>query len=183
MRVRPMTARDVDEVAALSGQLGYPATATQVQERFRVLAQDPDSSVFVAVAEGGRVAGWVHVLARRFLESDLHAEIGGLVVDAGARRRGVGKTLVMAAEEWAQEHGCATVRVRSNMKRVEARPFYERMGYRVVKSQHVFERTVRTGPKCGGDEGDDVAPRPRGRRRRDVITGAGRRALRSGDGA
>ncbi|PYT17392.1 MAG: hypothetical protein DMF51_02620 [Acidobacteria bacterium] len=48
-----------------------------------------------------------------------------------------------AAEEWAREHGCVMVRVRSNMKRVEAKPFYERMGYRVVKTQYVFEKTAR----------------------------------------
>ena len=145
VRVRPMSARDVDEVAALSEQLGYPATAPQVEERFRSLGQEPDSSVFVAEGADGRVAGWLHVLARGFLESDRYAEIGGLVVDAAARRSGVGRALVSAAEEWAREHGCATVRVRSNMKRVEARPFYERMGYRIVKTQYVFEKTVRTG--------------------------------------
>ena len=178
-----MTVVDAAEVAALAGQLGYPASAQQIEDRFRGLSREVDSSVFVAQGEDGRLAGWIHVLERRFLELDRYAEIAGLVVNAGARRSGVGRALIAAAEEWAREHGCVMVRVRSNMKRVEARPFYERMGYRVVKSQHVFERAVRTGPKCGGDEGDDVAPRPRGRRRRDVITGAGWRALRSGDGA
>ena len=70
-------------------------------------------------------------------------------MDAGARRLGVGKALVLAAEEWAHGHGCVTMRVRSNMKRVEAKPFYERLGYRVVKSQYVFEKIVWTVPKRG----------------------------------
>ena len=76
-----------------------------------------------------------------------YGEIGELAVAAHARGRGVGSALVTAAEAWARERGCATVRVRSNMKRVEARPFYERMGYRVVKTQYVFEKTARPGPE------------------------------------
>ncbi len=145
VRVRAMMVADAAGVAVLSGQLGYPASAEQIEARFRGLSREPDSSVFVAEGEDGRLAGWIHVLARRFLESDLHAEIAGLVVDAGARRGGVGRALIEAAEDWARERGCATVRVRSNMRRVEAKPFYERMGYRVVKTQYVFEKSARAG--------------------------------------
>jgi len=138
-----MTVVDAAAVAALSGQLGYPASAQQIEERFRGLSREPDSTVFVAELDDGRLAGWLHVLARRFLELDRYTEIAGLVVDAGARRSGVGKALITAAETWARERGCSTVRVRSNMRRVEAKPFYERMGYRVVKTQYVFEKTAR----------------------------------------
>jgi len=142
LRIRLMTDRDAEGVALLSGQLGYPATADVVRERFRVLARDPDSSIFVAERDDGRLAGWIHVVAQRFLETDHHTEIAGLVVDAGARRSGVGRALIGAAEAWTRERGCIRVRVRSNMKRVEAKPFYERMGYRVVKTQYVFEKTT-----------------------------------------
>jgi len=143
LRIRPMTDRDAGEVALLSAQLGYPATADVVRERFRALSRDPDSSIFVAERDDGRLAGWIHVVAQRFLETDHHTEIAGLVVDTGARRSGVGRALIDAAEAWTRERGCVTVRVRSNMKRVEAKPFYERMGYRVVKTQYVFEKTTR----------------------------------------
>jgi len=143
VRIRAMTVVDAAEVAALAGQLGYPASAQQIEDRFRGLSREPDSSVFVAQGEDGRLAGWIHVLERRFLELDRYAEIAGLVVDAGARRSGVGRALITAAEEWARERGCAMVRVRSNTKRVEAKPFYERMAYRVVKTQYVFEKTAR----------------------------------------
>lgn len=145
MVVRSMTARDAGAVAALSGQLGYPSTPEQVTMRFRNLARDPDSAVLVAEDRNGNLLGWVHASGRRFLESDPFAEIGGIVVDAGSRRRGVGRALLLEAEKWARERGYTTLRIRSNMKRTEARPFYERMGYQVVKSQYVFEKTV--GPR------------------------------------
>ncbi len=153
VRVRPMTDGDAAEVAGLSGQLGYPSETEQIRERFRALSREPDSSVFVAERDDGRLAGWIHVLARRFLESDHYAEIAGLVVDAGARRGGVGRALIGAAEAWARERGCVTLRVRSNTRRVEAKPFYERMGYRVVKTQYVFEKKAPPGGARGRDGG------------------------------
>ena len=45
------------------------------------------------------------------------------------------------AEKWARGRGCSTRRIRTNMKRTEAEPFYERMGCQVIKSQWVFQRT------------------------------------------
>ena len=64
--VRPMTEGDAPEVADLSGQLGYPSTVAQIRRRFERLSVDTDSAVFVAEGEGGRIAGWVHVLGRCF---------------------------------------------------------------------------------------------------------------------
>ncbi len=140
--VRPMTEGDAPEVAGLSGQLGYPSTAAQIRRRFERLSVDTESAVFVAEGEGGRIAGWVHVLGRCFLELDPYAELGGLVVDAAGRRKGAGRALVTAAEEWAARHGYDTMRVRSNMKRIEARPFYEGMGYAITKAQNVYQKAL-----------------------------------------
>ena len=143
MRVRPMTESDARAAADLSGQLGYPSTAEQIRRRLGRLSGDPESAVFVTESGDGRVVGWVHVVGRCFLELDPYAELGGLVVDAAARREGTGRALVSAAEEWAAGRGYVTMRVRSNMKRVEARPFYEGAGYAIVKSQNVYEKTIR----------------------------------------
>jgi len=143
MRVRDMTKRDARAAAELSGQLGYPSTVAQIERRFEGVSGDPESAVLVAEDETGRVVGWVHVLGRWFLESDRFAEIGGLVVDAAARRKAAGRALVSAAESWAASRGYDTMRVRSNVKRVEARAFYEAAGYAIVKSQNVYEKILR----------------------------------------
>ena len=137
-----MTERDAPAAAELSGQLGYPSTVAQIERRFESLSRDPESAVLVAEDGDGRVVGWVHVVGQRYLEMDRYAEIGGLVVDAAARRKGAGKALVAAAEKWAAGRGYGTMRVRSNMKRIEARPFYEGAGYVIVKSQNVYEKTL-----------------------------------------
>ena len=142
MVVRPMTPRDAEAVARLSGQLGYPSSADDVERRFRALAGNPDLALLVAEDGDGGVIGWIHVGGRRFLTSDAFAQIDGLVVEASARRRGAGRALVRAAEEWARGRGYAVLRVQSNVQRTEARPFYESMGYEVIKSQWVFRKTL-----------------------------------------
>jgi GNAT superfamily N-acetyltransferase len=142
MRVRRMTAEDVAQVAVLSGQLGYPSTPDQIAKRFHALESMGGSAVFVAELTPGTLAGWAHVVGRQLLESEPFAELVGLVVDAGSRRRGAGKTLVEAAESWARENGFGSLRIRSNTARLEARPFYEKMGYAIGKTQYVFNKLV-----------------------------------------
>jgi len=142
MGVRSMRLPDARRVADLATQLGYPSTEGQIAWRFEALAADPGSAIFVAEDPSGRLVGWTHVILQAFLESDPYAEIAGLVVDSGARRQGAGRALVSAAEAWARERGCATLRVRSNMLRPESRSFYEGVGFAVIKTQHVYEKPL-----------------------------------------
>ncbi len=142
MVVRPMTLSDSREVASLSNQLGYPSSASDIEKRLGTMTQGADFGAFVAETTDGRVGGWIHVYVVHLVETDPYAEIGGLVVDADSRGQGVGKALLAAGERWAIERGYPIICVHSNMKRREARPFYEGMGYDIVKTQHVFHKGV-----------------------------------------
>lgn len=132
---------DAAEVARLSTQLGYPANEQEMVERLGIVLSATDRHVFVA-AHGERLWGWIGIELRTTLETGLKAEIVGLVVDAGARRSGVGKALIKAAEAWVREQGLDAVMVRSNAARVESHPFYEGIGYVRKKSQHVYFKTL-----------------------------------------
>src|SRR5262249_14776291 len=140
--VRSMRLPDARRVAELSGQLGYPSTETQIVRRFEALAADSGSAVFVVEDEQGGIIGWTHVILRAVMESEPFAEVAGLVVASEARRQGAGRALVSAAEAWARERGCATLHVRSNRLRPESRPFYEGVGFVVIKTQHVYEKVL-----------------------------------------
>ncbi len=142
MVVRPMTLSDSREVASLSNQLGYPSSASDIEKRLGTMTQGADFGAFVAEATDRRVVGWIHVYVVQLVEADAYAEIGGLVVDANSRGQGVGKALLAACEKWAIERGYSTMSVHSNMKRSEAPPFYEGMGYNTVKTQYVFHKGV-----------------------------------------
>ena len=141
MRIRPMTAADIDAVTVLCGQLGYPSTAQEVAARFEGLASRPPNAVFVA-EEDDTILGWAHVQEILTLESGPSADLGGLVVDDAARGRGVGRQLVEAAERWAIERGYREMRVRSNVVRVEAHQFYRNLGYEVIKTQLNFRKRL-----------------------------------------
>jgi GNAT superfamily N-acetyltransferase len=129
---------DVDRLAVLCEQLGYPSTPAQVHQRLGQVLQDEDQAVFVAEGVAGQVVGWVQVFGRQLLVVDRHAELGGLVVDEGHRGRGVGPQLMEQAEDWARARGCEALYVRSNVVREGAHRFYEGIGYAQIKTSRVF---------------------------------------------
>jgi GNAT superfamily N-acetyltransferase len=139
--VRRAVAADTERLAALSGELGYPVVRDVLAGRLdRLVASDGE---IVLVAElAGEVVGWVHGSEQLFLESGSRCELLGLVVDAHRRGLGVGRRLVGAVETWAAARGLTQMAVRSNVARSESHPFYERLGYARVKTQHAYRKRL-----------------------------------------
>ena len=133
---------DSPDVAELCLELGYPVTVEQVERRLAEITSDSDHVALVAESEDGRVVGWVHVHGSKLLLSSPRAEIGGLVVAAECRRRGVGRALMVAAEGWARDKGYGGIRVRSNVIRSDAHDFYRGLDYSSTKRSHVFEKVL-----------------------------------------
>src|SRR5215831_17267054 len=129
VRIRRARQSDAERIADLSGELGYPATHAQVAKRLRKLRPTSQHAVFVAESPQADVIGWVHVSTSHLLESELRAEVNGLIVADGHRSSGAGAKLLEAAEQWARKHGCQTVNVRSNVIRGRAHEFYLHQGY------------------------------------------------------
>ncbi len=136
-----MTPADVEPVALLCGQLGYPNTSKEVAARFTALVGRSRHAIFIA-EDASRIFGWVHVQEMLTLETGPFADLGGLVVADGARGRGVGRLLVDAAEQWAIARGYPEMRVRSNVIRNEAHEFYAHLGYEVIKTQLNFRKSL-----------------------------------------
>jgi GNAT superfamily N-acetyltransferase len=142
VRVRTARLEDAASIAALSGQLGYPCTAASVRRRLRSLLSKPDHAIWVAEHGSGAVTGWIHVFVHQMLESDRQAEIGGLVVDEESRGQGAGKALVERAEQWAKARRLKSVYVRSNIVRKDAHVFYQKLGYKIIKTQFAFRKAL-----------------------------------------
>jgi GNAT superfamily N-acetyltransferase len=142
--IRTAHVGDADTLAPLLEQLGYPARAPEIRARLDAL--DEYSAVLVAANTRG-LSGFVAVATTRDFVVGTRATILGLVVADGSRGVGIGAALLAAAEHWAFERGAAVIAVRSNVIRERAHRFYERHGYRRVKSQHVFEK-----PKPGSHD-------------------------------
>jgi GNAT superfamily N-acetyltransferase len=142
LKIRRAKSADAQQIAALCGQLGYPATAAQMRARLRRIAPASQNAVFVAHSKKDGVIGWVHVSKEPLLESEMRAEVNGLVVAEGQRSLGAGTRLLAAAEDWARKRGCKDMSVRSNVIRERAHKFYERNGYEHYKTQKSFRKPL-----------------------------------------
>ncbi len=144
VRIRKARRSDTERIAQLSGELGYPATAGQIATRMRQLKPASKHAVFVAECSDATVGlvGWLHVSVSHLLESDVRAEVNGLIVAEGQRSAGAGAKLLEAAEQWARRHGCLGMNVRSNVVRERAHGFYERNGYEHYKTQKAFRKAL-----------------------------------------
>ena len=143
IEIRRARLSDAASVAALSGQLGYPATEKDMAQRLaRLLCQPRSSVVLVARAPNGEIVGWLHVSVTPLLEVPLRAEVNGLIVAEGQRSSGCGWKLLDAAERWAKSKGCASMSVRSNVARDRAHTFYLRNGYEHYKTQKAFRKNL-----------------------------------------
>ncbi|RDS79550.1 N-acetyltransferase [Dyella monticola] len=135
--VRVARLDDAAEIARLAGQLGYATNTEEMHRRLGVLISHSDHRISVA-EDAAALLGWVAVERRRTLESGERIEIVGLVVDERARGTGVGRMLVVDAEQWARECGFDTLCVRSNIAREDSHPFYQHLGYVRRKTQHYY---------------------------------------------
>lgn len=139
--VRVLRPGDAESVATLCTQLGYRTSTAEVQHRLHEAGNEAHA-VFMAESPDGSVVGWVQVCARTILVSDRYAEVEGLVVDREWRGKGVGRVLMRQVEDWARQEGCKAVNLRSNVVREGTRPFYEGIGYEVVKTQWAFRKRL-----------------------------------------
>ena len=144
IRIRKARRSDAERIAQLSGELGYPATAAQIATRLRQLKPASKHAVFVAESPDAAtgLVGWLHVSVSHLLESDIRAEVNGLIVAEGQRSAGAGAKLLEVAEEWARRHGGQAMNVRSNVIRERAHEFYERHGYEHYKTQKAFRKAL-----------------------------------------
>jgi ribosomal protein S18 acetylase RimI-like enzyme len=126
--IRPAADADAEAIAALFTDEGYPAGPSDIVERMTRFASE-HSRVVIAEHEGS-VLGFIAVHALpRFEHDDRILRVLALVVDAGARERGVGHRLMSEAERIAAELGAAFVEVTAGHHRPEAFRLYESMGY------------------------------------------------------
>ncbi|MFS0839732.1 GNAT family N-acetyltransferase [Paenibacillus sp. 1P03SA] len=122
--------------------LVIPPVKTGLRRGSNTFSVSPDHVVLTAEYEG-EIIGWIHVHARCLLESEPFAEIAGLIVERKFRGQGIGRTLVKRCGEWTSSAALGKLRVRMNVNRQDAVSFYEQMGFEPVKTQRVFDKSIR----------------------------------------
>jgi RimJ/RimL family protein N-acetyltransferase len=88
------------------------------------------AAVFVAVV-GDRIVGRLSIGRDAHPASEHVADVG-LMVAEGFRRRGIGRTLMEAAEAWGREYGVRKIELHVFPHNEPALALYEQLGYRRV---------------------------------------------------
>ncbi|HEU5042294.1 MAG TPA: GNAT family N-acetyltransferase [Gemmatimonadales bacterium] len=128
LQIRDATPADAAAIAALLGDLGYPAPAADIPGRLAAVARAP-GRVLVA-DDGGEVVGVASVTRLTLLHlAEPAALLSALVVRPDRRARGVGHALVEAVARHAGELGCATLELTSRDDRHAAHRFYRELGF------------------------------------------------------
>lgn len=137
--LRPAETGDAERIAALFTEEGYPVGPSAIVARLARFA-GPDSEVMVA-DRNGDVIGVIalHALPR-FEHDDAVIRILALVVDAGARERGIGRLLMAEAERFGRERAAAFVEVTAGHHRPDARRLYESLGYDATVAAYLRKR-------------------------------------------
>ena len=132
-RIRPAALRDARAAVDLTAQLAEHAHGhvdSGVEDRFCAMLELPQYAIFVAEDEDDEVVGLLSASQRWTLwHAGPCALIEELVVDADARRHGVGRALIQAAVEWARAQGCSEVEVSTDQDNADAQAFYRRLGF------------------------------------------------------
>jgi GNAT superfamily N-acetyltransferase len=136
---RPASASDAPAIAALFTDEGYPAAGSALGARIERFAAA--AGQVIVAEDAGEILGFVavHVMPR-FEHDDTIARVLALVVDAGARGRGVGHDLMAAADQIARDAGAAFIEVTAAHHRPDARHLYEAMGYDATVTAYLRKR-------------------------------------------
>lgn len=137
LTIRDAVGDDVQALASLMGELGYPATPEVLQHKLRLFAAGGHDRVLVAQAQG-RGCGVISLHALDLFHAPGRlGRITSLAVSRAVRRRGVGSRLLAAADQHFREQGCVRAEVTSGDHRSEAHAFYEQCGYRCDERRFV----------------------------------------------
>jgi GNAT superfamily N-acetyltransferase len=107
-----------------------PGVTSAHIEAFDVIAAHPDNEVIVATL-GGEVVGTLQLtfLPGLSFQGAWRAQVEGVRVREDVRNQRIGTRLMECVIERARDRGCRLLQLSSNKSRVDARRFYERLGF------------------------------------------------------
>jgi GNAT superfamily N-acetyltransferase len=137
--IRQATEADAEALAGLMTELGSVTTPEDMAHRLAEIRRPSNVVALVAIVDE-TVAGVIGLsVSPSFVRNTPHGQIIALVVAARFRRRGIGRALIGAAEDWFRRQGVERISLTSGLHRAsDAHAFYRACGY-----EHTGLRFVR----------------------------------------
>ena len=126
--VRRLSTDDTDQVTTLLELLGYTQEGTDVAARMRLMGRPPRRGAFVWDERGRLLGTSPRTSSLRSRRTADGCGSSRVAVADSARGRGIGPSLVAAAETFGLMRGCHSVEV-TTCTREGAHAFYKALGY------------------------------------------------------
>ena len=132
MNIRTATEADLDPILTLVNAAYQVERFFKNQDRLSPadLARHFKEGTFLLAEEDGRIAGCVYVHRH-----EDRAYFGLLSIDPSQQKKGIGRRLVAAAEEFAHETGARFMDLKLIHLRTELPGIYEKMGYHLTGTE------------------------------------------------
>ena len=141
IRIRPAQPSDYKQLARLRHAL-WPDASDQehARELIAILGDKPPLTmpliILVAEASDGLIVGFLEVDLRSHADGCNPARpvgyVEGWYVAENYRNRGLGKKLLIMAEDWARSHGCVEIASDTWIDNEISQRVHEALGYEVV---------------------------------------------------
>jgi len=143
--IRKANPRDLPEWIRMRALLWPECPVEEHLSETRAMLDAEDETAFVAARHGGALAGFVEVRLRPYADGCSSSPVGfveGWYVDIDLRRRGIGASLVRAAEAWAVSRGCSEMASDALLENHVSQAAHGGIGYAEVERVVRYRRSL-----------------------------------------
>jgi aminoglycoside 6'-N-acetyltransferase I len=144
-RVRAFHTSDLAEVTRMAAALFPDGEAAEHERWFAALLGRENAAVFVATRADASLCGFVEAGSRPYVDGCDSSPVGYVeawYVDPDMRRAGVGRALLIAAEEWARARGYTEMASDTTITNEISQRAHLRSGYAEVDRIVQFRKPI-----------------------------------------
>ncbi|MBI3788945.1 MAG: GNAT family N-acetyltransferase [Ignavibacteriales bacterium] len=145
--IRPVELKDSAAWEQMREALWPSASGEHASEIAKFFSGNHDitEEVLVACNESGELVGFVELSIRSHAEgcsSHRIAYLEGWFITPSARRKGIGKILVEAAEQWGRTQGCCELASDTEIENHTSIAAHQSLGFSEVTRSNCFRKTL-----------------------------------------